>query len=59
MVGKNKGGGGGKEANIKETRVLRDQLIILAVGGGGFRGGSNCFQEGGSQSSMAECKVGM
>ena len=57
MVGKNKRGGG-EEANIKETRVLRDQLIILAVGGG-FRGGSNCFQEGGSQSSMAECKVGM
>ena len=58
MVRKNKGGG--EEANIKETRVLRDQLIILAMGGGGeFRGGSNCFQEGGSQSSMAECKVGM
>ena len=33
MVGKNKRGGG-EEANIKETRVLRDQLIILAVGGG-------------------------
>ena len=37
MVGKNKGGGG-EEANIKETRVLRDQLIILAVGGGGDLG---------------------
>ena len=55
MVGKNKGGRGG---SIRETRVLRDQFIILAVEGG-FRGGSNCFQEGGSQSSMAECKVGM
>ena len=58
MVGKNKGRGG-RKLTSKRQRVLRDQLIILAVGGGGFRGGSNCFQEGGSQSSMAECKVGM
>ena len=61
MVGKNKGGGGGRqEANIKETRVLRDQLIILAVGGGDLGEGQIVFRREGVsrqwQSVKWECR---
>ena len=55
VVGEKKGEE--EEANIKETWVHRDQLLILVGGGGGFREGSRCFQGGKGVGSVVTDRV--
>ena len=58
MVRKNKGGGGRKLTSKRQESL--GTVNNFGHGGGGNLGeGQIVFRRGGSQSSMAECKVGM
>ena len=55
VLRRKKGGGEGKLTIKRHESLMRDQLLFMG-GGGGFRGGSHCFQGEGKedQSSPTE-----